>query len=360
MNIYKKVSSLLYVILLTAFFSIKAQPLVKDTLLVGVAGSKPFVVDTLTGTGISLEIWEEVTDELNLNYKSRYFKDVPHALAALEKGQIQAVVGPVSITAARAERVRFTQPYFQSSLSILSLQHNPSFFQRIAPFFSEKFFIAVCIFLFILAIVGALMWLAERKENPEQFPDTPARGIANGMWCAIVTMTTTGYGDIAPSTFWGRFIAGAWMIISLVLATTMIAGIASTLTLTGMTSTTIATAEELSSKKIGVIDQSPAEEFAREYGAKTVQIENIDDGYQKLMNHEIEGVVYDRPQLLYFLQQHPKSSSIISVAEYERQGYGFAFSLGSTLTHDFNVQLLELQENGGVQKIVNTWLGKNQ
>ena len=116
------------------------------------------------------------------------------------------VVGPVSITAERARRMRFSQPYFQSSLSILSRSEAPSWPQRIRPFCSARFFIALGVFVLILGGVGALIWMAEREANPDQFPAAPARGIANGMWCAIVTMSTTGYGDRAPITFWGRMV----------------------------------------------------------------------------------------------------------------------------------------------------------
>jgi len=41
--------------------------------------------------------------------------------------------------------------------------------------------------------------------------------IPAAMWWCIVTLTTTGYGDMYPVTFWGRVIAGATMLMGLVL-----------------------------------------------------------------------------------------------------------------------------------------------
>jgi len=56
---------------------------------------------------------------------------------------------------------------------------------KVKPLFSFKLLIAVGIFLIILTIVGTLLWLAERKKSPDQFPSKPIDGIGTGMWLAI-------------------------------------------------------------------------------------------------------------------------------------------------------------------------------
>lgn len=326
-------------------------------LRVGVAGAAPFVVDVASGDGISLEIWQKLAARLGWRYTLVPFTDVPHAVQSMTDGNVDVVVGPVSITAERADEVRFTQPYFQSSLSILSRSEAPTWWERLRPFFSRHFFIALGVFMLILGVVGALIWLAEREENPEQFPAAPASGIANGMWCAIVTMSTTGYGDRAPITLWGRIVTSVWIIISLLGATTMIAGIASTLTLSGMNATTISTAAGLAGRSVGVVAGSPAELFIGPYGARKVSIESPAEGYELLKAGRVDAVVYDRPQLLYFLKEHHDGGVAVSAAEYARQGYGFVLPLGSPLAHQADVALLRLEESGSVQRIISGWLG---
>lgn len=68
----------------------------------------------------------------------------------------------------------------------------------------------VGIFLFtvvnIVLIVGALMYLVEGEENG--FVDIPT-----SIYWAIVTLTTVGYGDLAPQTPLGKLLASAVMLL---------------------------------------------------------------------------------------------------------------------------------------------------
>jgi polar amino acid transport system substrate-binding protein len=326
-------------------------------LVIGLAGTAPFVEEGTMPTGISVEIWQRIAEELDVPWRGVPFDDMQAALDSLRAGKLDAVVGPVSITAERATYIRFTQPYFSSGLSIATRKADVTLWGRVKPFFSRRFFIALSVFLFILAVVGTLLWLAERKANPDQFPPDPARGIGNGMWCAIVTMTTTGYGDIAPKTFRGRVVAGAWMVTSLAFATTMIAGIASVLTLTGLGSSGIRDAGDLAGKRIATIGGSPAEEFVLAHGGKVTRIAEVADGFSLLERGKADAFVFDRPQLQYFLQKHPDTEVQVTTAEYERQGYGFAFPPQGDLRHEVNVTLLGLQEAGEVDRICRKWLG---
>jgi len=355
----KIVRGLLFLILFLFAHSLLAQNSGRpDTLAVGVTGNAPFVMDTALQTGISLEIWRELAQNQNIPYRLIFFEDVSHALDSLQSGKIDVVVGPIGITAERAENFRFTQPYFQSSLSIMSVQESPTLWRRIRPFFTKRFFIALAFFIFILAVVGTILWISERKSNPKQFPDKPAHDIANGMWCAISTMTTTGYGDIVPKTFWGRFTTSAWMIISLVFATSIIAGISSTITISTIQTSAIANAEQLAGKKIAVPGSTPAADFVLDNGGNIFNMDNLDEGYQMLLKNKVKGIVFGRAQLLYFKRQHPDSHLYVSKSEYNKLGYGFAFPLKRSDLNQMNIALLQMQESGEINKIIKRWLGK--
>ena len=62
--------------------------------------------------------------------------------------------------------------------------------------------------LAIVLIVGSMMYLIEGSDENTSFTSIPA-----SIYWTIVTMTTVGYGDIAPTTVMGKTLASAVMIV---------------------------------------------------------------------------------------------------------------------------------------------------
>ena len=59
----------------------------------------------------------------------------------------------------------------------------------------------------LLLLAASLAYLLERSTQPDAFGSIPA-----ALWWAIVTMTTTGYGDVIPQTVLGRMLSGIVMV----------------------------------------------------------------------------------------------------------------------------------------------------
>ena len=355
--------SFFYIVIILFALPIQAKSEMPDTvnkiLIVGVAGSEPFVFED-NNKGIAVDIWEKIAEKESWEFKYIPYENVNDALHHLENGELDIVVGPISITSQRLENMRFSQPFYNSSISIISRVDNLNFWQTIKPLLSLKLAIAVLIYSIILGIVGTLFWLAEHKRSPEQFSSKPLQGIGSGMWLAIVTMSTTGYGDKAPITLVGRIIAGVWMVLSIIFATSMVAGIASTLTVTSLGTTTISTIEQLSGRKAATVSVSPADVFLKKSNIKVVNENNLNEAIEKLKNKDVDAVVYDRPQLLYYLKHNNDEDLFISKAEYYKQGYGFAFPSNSELTLDVNRSLLELAENQELNRIIHYYIQKDE
>jgi voltage-gated potassium channel len=67
-------------------------------------------------------------------------------------------------------------------------------------------------FVIVLLSAGTLAYLVERDVQPETFGSVPT-----ALWWAIVTLTTTGYGDAVPMTVAGRLLGGCVMICGIAL-----------------------------------------------------------------------------------------------------------------------------------------------
>jgi voltage-gated potassium channel len=70
----------------------------------------------------------------------------------------------------------------------------------------RKIIVFLTFVLTLVLIIGALMYLVEGE--PSGFSNIP-----ESIYWAIVTLTTVGYGDIAPQTVLGRFLASIVMIM---------------------------------------------------------------------------------------------------------------------------------------------------
>ena len=70
----------------------------------------------------------------------------------------------------------------------------------------RKIFVFICTLMTIVVIFGALMYVAEGPEHG-------FHSIPTGMYWAVVTVATVGFGDIAPGTGLGRFVTSVLIVI---------------------------------------------------------------------------------------------------------------------------------------------------
>jgi voltage-gated potassium channel len=78
------------------------------------------------------------------------------------------------------------------------------------------------LFVAVFLTAATLAYVFERNAQPETFGSVPST-----MWWAIATLTTTGYGDLAPTSIWGRLLGG-WVMIGGIVMFALQAGIIAT------------------------------------------------------------------------------------------------------------------------------------
>ncbi|XP_037972745.2 potassium voltage-gated channel protein Shaw [Plutella xylostella] len=115
----------------------------------------------------------------------------------------------VEITEVRKNVDRADILEFISIIKILRLfkltRHSPGLKILVHTFKASAKELTLLVFFLVLGIVifASLVYYAEKSQDN---PDNQFKSIPLGLWWAIVTMTTVGYGDMAPKTYLGMFV----------------------------------------------------------------------------------------------------------------------------------------------------------
>ena len=326
------------------------------TLKVGVSGNAPFVIQKDGGSsGISLDIWRRIAEDNNLSYRLIKQATPRQGILALNKGEIDLLVGPISITPERLNLpgVDFTQPYFIGKEGILLPLKPTTLLNRLQVFLGWAVLSSILVLITVLLVVGSLIWLAERRSNSEQFPAQPLPGIASGMWFALVTLTTVGYGDKAPMTKIGRGLTSVWMVISLIAVSSLTASLASafTLFLSGTTNESITDPAQLNGQRAAVLEGTSGEELAEEQNMRIVPSQTLGDAIETVLTNRADAVIFDRPAIRYHLKNNPELAVQLAPFTLAEQTYGFAFRTGDPLRTLLNISILKLQRSGAMEDV---------
>ncbi len=331
-------------------------PLMAGTLKVGVSGSAPFVIQEEGGSsGISLQVWRRIAEDNNLSYRLIQQATPQKGILALNDGKIDLLVGPISVTPDRLNLpgVDFTQPYFIGKEGILLPLKPKTLLNRLQVFLGWAVLSSVLVLITVLMVVGSLIWLAERRGNSEQFPAQPLPGIASGMWFALVTLTTVGYGDKAPITRIGRGLTAIWMVTSLIAVSSLTASLASafTLFLSGDTNDSITDPAQLSGQRAAVLEGTSGAELARQRNMRIVPAKTLTAAIDHVLMNRAEAVIFDRPAIRFHLKNNPELAVQLAPFTLAEQTYGFAFRTGDPLRTPLNISILKLQRSGAVEAI---------
>lgn len=351
-----------YLLFFALFFSISisiAQEKTED-LRVGYAGSAPFIVhEGKKVDGIVIDIWKEIAFGLKKNFDLVGYETVESGIEAIDKHEIDILIGPITINSNRANLASFSQPFYNTELAILAPIMEASIWDRIKPFVSTTFLYAVIVLMVILSIVGFLFWIVEGRKSEDDYGKGAIRGIGSGVWLAVVTMTTVGYGDYAPKTPGGRFIMGSWMVISLILATSFVAGIATTFSKSSEDDLTISSLNHLENKRVAVPNYKKIMDKIRDAQGNPVPVKDISEGYQLLIDEKVDALIYDEIPLEYIFDTERKDDFLLSKKRIESQYYGFLFPVGSELKRSVDLQIIQLQESQEINHIVADWISRN-
>lgn len=318
-----------------------AQETTSDRLVVGTKDAPPFAMKGADGRwqGMSIELWEEVAEQLGLEFELREY-DLEGLLAAVRDGEVDAGVAALTATGQRELVMDFTHPFYNTGLGIAvaPVQRESALWSGMRRFFSSEFLTALGLLVLTLLIVGIAVWLVERRSSPEQFGGGVAKGIWSGFWWAAVTMTTVGYGDKAPRTVLGRVLALIWMFTAIVLIGSFIAAMSSALTV-GQLGSPIRGVEDLARSRVATVSGSTSEAYLRESRIPFRQYATLVEALEAVTTGREDAVVYDAALMQYQVSQMEGRLEVLP-GLFDRQDYCIALPTGSELREPINRILL--------------------
>ncbi|KAL1567630.1 glutamate receptor 3.4-like [Salvia divinorum] len=324
----------------------------------------------LGARGYCIDVFEAAVDLLPYAVPHQYImygdgKRNPsfgNLVSDVAQNKYDAAVGDVTITTNRTRIVDFTQPFMESGLVVLApvkqVKSKPWSF--LMPFTWQMWGVTGIFFLF----VGTVVWILEHRTNTE-FRGPPRQQIMTVFWFSFSTMFFA-HRENTVSTL-GRLVLILWLFVVLIINSSYTASLTSILTVQQLSSRVQGIDSLISSSDpIGIQDGS----FAYNYLVNELNIaesrirvmKSHDDYVRYLQKGPNEGgvaaIVDELPYVELFLASTKCQFSIVG-REFTKSGWGFAFQRDSPLAIDLSTAILQLSENGELQRIHDKWLSKD-
>lgn len=331
------------------------------TLTVVTRSLSPFVVYADEEyTGFSVELWSHVAERIGVDYEIQQVNSLAKQLDDVQRGAADVALGGLDISSERARELALSQPTLRSGLQIMvPVQRDSGIGSTLARVVSSDlvswilWFVAI--FGLILVVVGHVIWLLERRRNPD-IPTTYPRGIAESIWWAVVAVTPFGAGNNTPSRNIGRVFAVGWILAGYFLLAYFTASITSTMAVDEIRGD-IRGPGDLSGHRVGTVAETPGAEQLATLGVGPVLFADIDEAYDALREGELDAVVYDAPVLQYDAARNGAGDLGVVGPVFAEFSYGIGATHDSDLRDRVDVALLELVESGVYDTVYERWFG---
>ena len=330
--------------------SLQSPPLQQE-ITVGIYQQPPFIIKGSNGTwdGISIRLWRAVAEDLKISYK---FLEVQPEQGVNDLTQGKADILLLKDATAEEESfLDFSHIYQIADVGIASTQ-NVNLGAIAKGFFSKRFWYTAGMLSILLLIVGSIIYFVERGSNEDQFGGkrSIAEGIGSGFWWAGVTMTTIGYGDKAPLTFWGRAVALLWMLVAMAVTAVLTASLVSAVAGTS-SNNKINVPDDLRDMKIAAVEGSTAAAYLEAERIPYQKFKEVSKALDEVNKNEVDAVLHSVPELRYEINNDPDLSLKVQPVKIDPKHYAFALDSASTLREPVNQAVL---------KIINTSLWQQE
>jgi len=330
----------------------------EEPLKVGIVVDSPFVIKKESVySGIAIDLWGEIAKGLQRSstFIEYSYESGEKPFEALEKGEIDVLIGPLSVTAYRYQKADYTLPFFIDKVIALSPTGFTNYIYN-AFLFIKMLFITISGILFIFIVLFLLyihiLWYYER-DYPGVIPRGYKEGILYLFWSHVISRSMRHL----PRSLGGKvvllFQRATFYIIVIILNAVMISFM--TVALSQFASP-IQSLSDLEKRKVGAKNRSKPFKAGIYAGLRVIPFESLQEGVNALEKGEIQAFLEDSTVAEGYLTENPQVSVSTSAFELRQDPYAFATPIASPLIREINSQLLRLRILEIPQKICKGYL----
>ena len=336
------------------------KPVDKKILQVGVLMIPPFALYDSENTinGIAVDIFKEIARRNQWSYKLIPVNtSVDKSIDELTTGKYDILIGPVSVTKDRIQKVSFSKPFFLGETKVAINRQSVSPLKAVLDLL-EAIPLGLVLNIFLLLLVVAhIIWLSERRKNKEM-PTHYIHGIIFSSWL-FVTHFFKGGLLYRPKSVVARFILMFWLIIALSVFLVATSTYTAYITAKVVDSRdSIESSRELKGQRIAYVEGQNYSGFPAHVGAVGIKTRDLKEALMMVQDKEVFAAIGGQLILESELKEIYAPDVVISSVRLKFDAFTFAFPLKSPYLRPTNITLVEMQDSEEVSSICKVYIAE--
>ncbi|XP_037738141.1 glutamate receptor ionotropic, kainate 4 isoform X1 [Chelonia mydas] len=338
--------------------------------------------------GFCVDMLKELAEILHFNYKIRLVGDgvygVPEVngtwtgmVGELIARKADLAVAGLTITAEREKVIDFSKPFMTLGISILYRVHmgrKPGYFSFLDPFspgvwlFMLLAYLAVSCVLFLVARLTPYEWYSPHPCSQGRCNLLVNQySLGNSLWFPVGGFMQQG-STIAPRALSTRCVSGVWWAFTLIIISSYTANLAAFLTVQRM-DVPIESVDDLADQtaiEYGTIHGGSSMTFFQNSRYQTYQrmwnymyskqpsvfVKSTEEGIARVLNSNY-AFLLESTMNEYYRQRNCNLTQVGGLLD--TKGYGIGMPVGSIFRDEFDLAILQLQENNRLEILKRKW-----
>lgn len=324
-------------------------------LRVAVLVDPPFV--SLVGDdyqGAAISLWQAIAADNHWAF--RYVptgNNVDQTITALQAGQYDIFIGPISVNQHRIEQVDYSRPYFINRVGLIISKQTFQFKSIREAFFTPVMGILLLCLISSFVLYLHFFWYFERGLHPE-IPMKYRNMISQGLLLHVFKKGFSGM----PMTFGGRLTLLLWLFGLAILFSSLNATLTASLTtLRAKEHDSISDFSDLTRLNILGVEGHAEVTMAQNKGLTVHTMPSLEAGVKQLIGNKHSAMVYDSLPAQVYLNSRTLDDLMLSAYTLGQEEFSFAFPYGSPYAKAINITIVKLQDSQMMSLICEKYLG---